>query len=184
MLYNYSGDNMLTIIIIAICLSLDTFSLSLAYGTNNISKKNIMLLSIIVGVFHFIMPIMGYFIGDYLLSIIKVSASIVAAIIFILLGIEMFIGSFKETTEKEIVGLIELLLFGIAVSIDSFSVGVGINVITDNYLLAALLFGIFSFSFTILGSLLGKYLNENLGQISTIVGSIILIVMGIYYLFV
>jgi putative Mn2+ efflux pump MntP len=55
--------NLFIILVIAISLSMDAFSLSLAYGTLDIDKKNIYTLSIIVGIYHFFMPLIGYFVG-------------------------------------------------------------------------------------------------------------------------
>ena len=48
--------NLFLLFIIAISLSMDAFSLSLAYGTLDINKKEIITLSIIVGIYHFFMP--------------------------------------------------------------------------------------------------------------------------------
>ena len=53
----------ITIILIAVSLSMDAFSLALIYGTQAISKKGKILLSIIVGLYHFIMPLIGLSIG-------------------------------------------------------------------------------------------------------------------------
>ena len=47
---------LVSLIILGITLSMDTFSLSTIYGTLGIEKKKQYLLSIIVGLFHFIMP--------------------------------------------------------------------------------------------------------------------------------
>lgn len=41
------------VFLIAISLSMDAFSLSLAYGTFNIRKCSISVLSLIVGIYHF-----------------------------------------------------------------------------------------------------------------------------------
>ena len=46
-------DTILTTLIIGISLSMDTFSLSIIYGTKGITKKNKILLSLIVGTYHF-----------------------------------------------------------------------------------------------------------------------------------
>ena len=51
------------IMIIAVSLSMDAFSLSLAYGTVNLDKKSRLKLSIIVGLYHFFMPLLGNLIG-------------------------------------------------------------------------------------------------------------------------
>ena len=75
---------------IAIGLSMDAFSLALAYGTleNNIKKE--ILLSITVGIFHFFMPLIGPIIGQqFLLQYIN-KANYLVGIIFILLSANSF----------------------------------------------------------------------------------------------
>ena len=54
---------MILVILIGISLSMDAFSLSLAYGTLNIKNRNINLLTLIVGLYHFFMPLIGMFVG-------------------------------------------------------------------------------------------------------------------------
>ena len=56
----------ITTIIIAISLSMDAFSLSIAYGTLNLRKKEIYILSLIVGnffnyIFYFILMLLSLF---------------------------------------------------------------------------------------------------------------------------
>ena len=51
-------------IIVGVSLSMDAFSLALAYGTVGLSNKNKIILSIIVGCFHFFMPLMGLIFGN------------------------------------------------------------------------------------------------------------------------
>ena len=54
----------ITIFLIAVSLSMDAFSLALIYGTQGITKKDKVLLSLIVGIYHFIMPLIGVTIGN------------------------------------------------------------------------------------------------------------------------
>ena len=54
----------LTTILVGISLSMDAFSLSLAYGTINLNKRQKLTLSLIVGAYHFIMPLIGLFFGS------------------------------------------------------------------------------------------------------------------------
>ena len=173
--------NILIIFIIAVSLSMDAFSLSLAYGTLNIEKSYIFNLSIIVGVYHFFMPILGNLFGMKIISLISISSNILVFLVLIIIGIEMIYESFK-TQDIKIMNLFELLLFGFAVSIDSFSVGIGLNVITSNYIIAAFIFSIVSCLFTYLGLIIGKKINILFGKISTVLGGIVLIIMSIFYL--
>lgn len=170
------------VIIIAISLSMDAFSLALAYGTLNLNKKDIYKLSLIVGIYHFFMPLLGLFFGNIILNYIN-NPNILVFIILFIIGIEMIYETFKEEDIKNIVNLKQILLFGLAVSVDSFSVGIGLNVISKNYLYCAFIFSLFSLSFTYLGLILGKKINNVIGKTSTIIGGLVLIVIAFIYLF-
>ena len=69
--------NLFLLFIIAISLSMDAFSLSLAYGTLDINKKEIITLSIIVGIYHFFMPLIGFFLGSKILLVIPVNSNFI-----------------------------------------------------------------------------------------------------------
>lgn len=169
------------VIIIAISLSMDAFSLALAYGTLNLNKKNIYKLSLTVGVYHFIMPLLGLFLGSIILKYIN-NPNIIVFIILFIIGIQMIYETFKEEDIKNIVCFKQMLLFGLAVSVDSFSVGIGLNVINKNYLYCSTIFSLFSLTFTYLGLILGKKINNIIGKTSTIIGGLILIIIAFMYL--
>lgn len=173
---------LIMVMLIAISLSMDAFSLSLAYGTLNLEKKYINLLSIIVGVYHFFMPIIGMWFGSGILSFIKINPNVIVFIVLLIIGIEMIIQSFKNERKVEIMNFFELLMFGFAVSLDSFSVGIGLNSIYDKPLISAIIFSLFAGTFTYLGLIFGKKLSKIFGKISTLIGGSILIIVGLLYL--
>lgn len=173
--------HILIVFTIAVSLSMDAFSLALAYGTLNLSKKDIKLLSIIVGIYHFFMPLLGLFVGKIVLQFVKNPDFIVFLVLFII-GVQMIIESFKKAEEVSYMGLAELLFFGLAVSIDSFSVGIGLTSISDHFILCSLLFSLSSFFFTYLGLRLGKKISSIFGKVSTFFGGIVLIFLGILYI--
>jgi putative Mn2+ efflux pump MntP len=166
---------------IAISLSMDAFSLSLAYGTLDIEEKDIIILSIIIGIFHFFMPLIGIFLGSRILHILPIQPNTVVFIVLSFIGIEMIIDTFKNKEVKKMKKL-ESLLFGFGVSVDSFSVGLGLESITNNYLISSLLFSLSSFIFTYVGLMLGKKINKFVGILSTLIGGLVLIIIGIFYL--
>ncbi len=172
----------ITIIIIAVSLSMDAFSLSLAYGTLNLEKKYIKQLSIIVGIYHFFMPLFGLSIGKTLLKIIPLNPNIIVCIVLTFIGIEMLVDTFKHEEEIKKLNIKEMLLFGLAVSLDSFSVGMGLNAMTNNFLQSVSIFSVSSFIFTYTGLIIGKKINKLVGKISTILGGITLIIIGITYI--
>ena len=171
------------LVIIAISLSMDAFSLSLAYGTLGLDNKSILKLSLVVGVFHFLMPILGMCLGYKVLHILPFKTSLIVSLILFAIGINMCWESFKSTSQKELGTFISFLSFGLAVSLDSFSIGIGIREINDNACLCAFTFFLTSFLFTYLGLILGKKFNHLLGRISILVGGIALMGVAIFYFF-
>lgn len=174
---------MLLILIIAISLSMDAFSLALAYGMYNFTKKEMVTLSIIVGMYHFFMPLLGMNFGNFLFKYIEIKSNLIVSLIFILIGIEMIIDSFKNEEKKKITGYIEMLSFGLAVSIDSFTTGISITSITNKYFISFIIFSITSLIFTYLGLNLGKTISNKIGKVSSIIGAIILLIIGVSYIF-
>ena len=162
---------------------MDAFSLALIYGTQGITKKHKILLSLIVGIYHFIMPLIGVAIGTVITKKILVNPNIIVGIILSLIAIEMIISSFKEEDKKFLLTIPGYLLFGLSVSIDSLTTGIGLSLITQKYIFSSLIFAITSLSFTFFGLNIGDRLNKKYGRISTILGGIILFVLGILYIF-
>lgn len=173
---------LLTLILIAISLSMDAFSLALIYGTQGIEKKDKIILSIIVGIYHFIMPLIGLILGIILTNNITINTNILVGIILSLISIEMIISSFKEKEEKFLLTIPGYLIFGLSVSIDSLTTGIGLPAITNNFFLSSIIFSIISLIFTYLGLNLGNILNKKYGKISTIIGGSILFILGIIYM--
>lgn len=174
--------NIITIIIIAVSLSMDAFSLSLAYGTLNLEKKYIKKLAAIVGIYHFFMPLIGLLTGNALLKVIPIKTNIIVCIVLTFIGLEMIIDTFKNNENIKLMNIKELLLFGFAVSLDSFSVGIGLKALTNNYILCVIIFSISSFIFTYIGLIFGKKINNLIGRISTLLGGLTLIIIGILYI--
>ncbi len=162
---------------------MDAFSLSLIYGTEGIIKKDRYILSLIVGIYHFIMPLIGLIIGTFITSKIVMNINILVGIILSIIALEMIISSFKEKKENFLLSLSGYLLFGLSVSIDSLTAGIGLMAITNIVYLPPLIFSLVSLIFTFLGLNLGNYLNKKFGKISTILGGIILFIIGIFYIF-
>ena len=94
----------------------------------------------------------------------------------------MIIEGIKVKEEVKKLSILEMIMFGLAVSIDSFSVGIGLNNISNNLIMCSSIFSIISFIFTFIGLQLGNKLNQMIGKMSTIIGGIALIIFGIFYL--
>lgn len=165
----------------AVALSLDAFSLSIIYGTIIDNKKIIIKTSIIVGIFHFFMPLLGYLITNLLILNIVSNTNFLSFIIFLILGIEMILNKNEETNLMNLSNLLNILIFALTVSIDSFSIGIAIS--KDSILIPIITFSIVSLIFTYIGLILGNKLKNIFGSITTKIGGLILIILSFYYLF-
>jgi putative Mn2+ efflux pump MntP len=173
----------LSLILIGIGLSMDAFSLALCYGVLNLEKAKIRLLSLIVGSFHFFMPLFGMLFGNILEHYIMLDMRYAVFIIFMILGVEIASSALKKESNFILLNTIGLFLFAFSVSIDSFSAGIGIKFISNNYLLCSLIFSLTSFSFTYGGLVIGGLIGAKSKMISRLIGGCILILFALNYLF-
>jgi len=164
-----------------IALSLDAFSLSIIYGTILNNKKTIITLSLVVGIFHFFMPLLGFTFSNLLITRIIANTNFISFIIFLILGIQMFFNNNNETDLIKLSNFASILLFAFTVSLDSFSVGIAIS--KDSIVLPIITFSITSCLFTYFGLHIGKQLKKVLGNLTTKIGGFILILLSFYYLF-
>lgn len=167
---------------IAIGLSMDAFSLALAYGTNNLPYRKINSLSISVGIFHFLMPILGAIIGNTLLGNFISNANTIVAFVLLLLALEMFL-SRNEEKKGTISNIISVLLFSFTVSIDSLSVGIALGLTKSSIFPPATIFSIISTIFTYIGLILGEKLYTKYDKKAIYLGIIILLGTALSYLF-
>ena len=171
----------LTILLIAISLSMDTFTLSLSYGMLNLKRSTIIKISLTVGIFHFIMPLLGNKLGDIIYKIININENLIIGIIFLILSIELILSLYKKESLKIIDNFIQILFFSFAVSIDSFTVGIALDAIYGNKIFVVTIFMITSSIFTFIGLLFGKKIKELIGKKAEIIGIILLLILSISY---
>lgn len=167
---------------IGISLSIDAFSLSLALGTIIKKKQRIILFPIIVGIFHFIMTSTGNKIGYLLSEIAKLPLKKISGIIFIYLAIETYQNK-NKSEEIKVFSLFKQICVAFLVSIDSILVGLAYGVKREKIILAAIIFLVESSFFTYLGIKIGDKIQKNIDNYSTYFGTIILLLIGGYYLF-
>lgn len=173
-----------TILIMAIALGMDAFSLGIGIGMKGIRLFDILKISVVIGIFHILMPLMGMFMGHYVGSLLGHVATSAGGILLILLGTHMVYSSFRGDAVPSIDHrtLWGLFVFSLSVSIDSFSVGVSLGMFSTDIVLTVLLFGAFGSLMSIAGLLLGRHMGSWAGDYGEAFGGIILLVFGLKFL--
>lgn len=169
----------ITIILVSISISTDAFSMALLYGVLHTTIKHRLILSLMVGTFHFFMPLIGSIIGSKIIAVIHVETHILATTIFFFVGTSLLISKQDGGVSGEKLNLCEMFLFSFAVSLDSLLVGSGGAYIVLNSTVPLFIFFISSFIFTYSGLVLGLKINNKIGRLTTFVGGILLIVVAI-----
>lgn len=170
------------IILLALALSIDASVVSFSYGItfNQNRLKTALLLAIFTGFFQGLMPCIGYFLTTFVKSYIAPYASAIVFTIFVFLGLKFIKEAFdKNKKEPCCIGIICLLLIGIATSIDAFSAGISLLLSGNNILKPAILITVITFINSLLGFKLGGKLKNLPTRNLEIFAGIILIGLGI-----
>jgi putative Mn2+ efflux pump MntP len=174
----------ITIFIMALALGLDAFSLGIGIGMKGIRLLDIFKISMVIGLFHIIMPLMGIFMGQYVSLLLGNVATAAGGCLLILLGSHMVYSSIRgeEATSFDHRSLWGLTIFALSVSIDSFSVGVSLGMFATDILLTVLVFGLFGALLSVAGLLVGRRVNGWVGEYGEAFGGLILLAFGIKFL--
>ncbi len=173
--------------LLGVGLAMDAFSVSMANGLNESKMKKSKMFGIAgtFGIFQAIMPMLGWFLVHSLVSVFSVLEKFIPFIALALLGfigVKMIIDGVKnkEGDEKPIVGMVGLLVQGVATSIDALSVG--LTIAEYNWLMAlvsASIIMVITFIICVVGVLLGKKFGTYLSNKATILGGVILVLIGV-----
>lgn len=174
--------NYLVVILIAISLSMDAFSLALSLGTLSFSLKTRLGLSSLTGAFHFFMPLLGTILGSVFVESLHLDVHMLSFAIFFYIAIVMFKDFKTGETVNFKLSIIGAFIFAFGVSLDSFGVGVALQLTEFEMFASFLTFTFMSFSFTFLGLNLGHRLNSLVGEYSVLLGSIIMMMLALFNL--
>ncbi len=175
--------NIFLLLLIGISLSMDAFSLALSLGTFKIPHSKQLLFTGIVGIFHFVMPLLGMLLGNSVSNLFKINNDYLLSLIFIFIIIEMIIDLRSKEDKEYNLSFFNMIIYAFSVSLDSFTVGIGVRNITSIPLLASLIFCCVSMLFTYSGVWIGNFSYEKLGNISKLIGLIIMIVITLIHIF-
>lgn len=172
-------------ILLGVGLAMDAFSVSLANGMNEPGMKRGRA-AVIAGtfaLFQFAMPMIGWILVTTLLQVFGVLEKAIpwiALFLLLFLGGKMIYEGVKGAAEQEAVGNGTLFLQGVATSIDALSVGL---TIAHYSLLKALGASFIILAVTFVICLLGLHLGKRIGTVlsgkASILGGVILILIGI-----
>lgn len=168
-------------------LAMDAFSVSLANGLNEpcMRRRKMCAVAGVFSVFQAVMPMFGWLCVHTIVNTFQAFEKFIPWIALALLGFiggNMLIEGIKGEEEEEAtsVGIWGLIIQGVATSIDALSVGFTISEYGFFMALACVaIIAIVTFIICIVGLRIGKCCGTRLAGKATILGGVILIVIGI-----
>lgn len=170
-------------VLIALALAIDAFAVAVGAGSyfGNTTPRQKFRLSFHFGLFQFLMPIIGWAAGSEIVNVISDYDHWIACIILSVIGAKMIkeaISGDDNKIENDITRGMSLISLSIATSIDALAVGFSIGIIGGTIILPSIIIGVVAAGMTLIGIKFGEKLSAKFGARITIVGGIVLILIG------
>ncbi|RSL28933.1 hypothetical protein D7Z54_33905 [Salibacterium salarium] len=167
----------------ALALSMDAFSMSLAVAMKKTKHINRVTTAFIVGFFHMLMPFLGLYGGRLIANSFEKLALITGGCLLLVVGLQMVWGGVKNSDDEGGTVIIPrgigVVFFSLLVSLDSFSIGITLGILNTSLIKVLLLFGAFSACLTWIGLTIGGRLQHTFGSFGEIFGGMILLFFGL-----
>ena len=170
------------LILIAVSLSMDAFAVSICKGLSvrKVSLQHAMICGVWFGGFQFLMPALGYFLGDRFAALLTKFGPWIAFVLLALIGANMIKESFGGDEQlDDDYSAKAMLPLAVATSIDAFAVGVGFAAMEANIVVAALLIGCTTFTLSVIGVKVGAVFGDKYRAVSERIGGLVLILIGL-----
>ena len=183
--------SLIELFLIAVGLSMDAFAVSICKGLGmaRLNMKQGAVIALFFGGFQAIMPLIGWALGSQFASFVTPIDHWIAFILLAFIGGKMLWDAFHEDGEDDAeaadkkLDLRELLMLAIATSIDALAVGISFAFLQVDIVPAVSFIGVVTFVLSFAGVAIGHQFGSRWEKPSTIVGGIVLILIGFKVLF-
>ncbi len=179
--------SIITIVLLAIGLAMDCFAVSVCKGLTSphgYVPRYIkpMLMALLFGLFHAGMPLIGYFAGSLFASFFERFAPWIALLLLGFIGGKMIYDSLKEDNDETHLAdfsFLGLLSLAFATSMDTLATGVIFIPHSEVLWIAVGIIAATCFLFSMTGFVIGHLVGARLRMNVTILGGVILILIGV-----
>ena len=169
------------LLLIAVGLSMDAFAVSICKGLSvqKVKPKHAACVALYFGGFQALMPLIGYFLGSSLKTLIEAYDHWIAFVLLALIGANMIREAFsEEETQNDSFSFRTMFMMAIATSIDALAVGITFAFLVERIVPAVCLIGVITFLFSAAGVKLGNVFGTKYKSKAEFAGGVILILLG------
>lgn len=174
----------ISIISLAVALSMDAFAVSICkgLGSHSSSVRTAIACGIWFGAFQALMTAIGYFAGNAFAAYIEAFDHWIAFALLALIGANMVREALKgdDSCEDASIAVKAMLPLAVATSIDALAAGVSLAMSSDVQIwISIAIIGVTTFALSIIGAKFGTLFGAKFERNAQIAGGIVLILIGI-----
>lgn len=166
---------------------MDAFAVSVCKGLSmkSFNNKKMLIIGCYFGFFQFIMPVIGYYIGNSFGKIVENIDHWIAFFLLGAIGLNMIKESFSSDKEKinDKLDFYTMIVLAIATSIDALAVGVTFAFYNTKIFLSAIMIGTITFFLSCIGVKIGFKFGSFLKNKAEFLGGTLLLFIGLKILF-
>ena len=175
----------LTLLMLSIAMSADAFAASVAQGSQleRVRLTEALRVGLVFGLAEAACPLLGWALGHTARPFVEGWSHWLTLGILSAIGVYLIVDAIRSTSARRIKmpagnSLLVLVAISLAISLDSFALGMSLAFVNVNIFVAALTLGLPTVLVSIVGTLLGKAIKQMVGQGAQILGGVILIFVG------
>lgn len=188
----------------AIGVSMDAFSVSICkgLGMRRVNFVQAAVIGLVFGGFQAVMPLIGFAVvfgfqdTQEFQTAITQNAPLVTLVLLGFIGVKMIVDACRGKSDDDVarakklsdegkgdvkLNILELLMLGLATSIDALMVGFAFAVIQADVILTVVVIGLTTFCFSFVGVFIGHFFSARWEKIASIAGGVILILIGLRF---
>ena len=188
----------------AVGVSMDAFSVSVCkgLGMKRVNFVQAAIIGLVFGGFQAAMPLIGFLVvfgfqdTEEFQNAITQNAPLVTLVLLGFIGVKMIIDAVRGKSNDDVaraqklndegrgetkLNIIELLMLGLATSIDALMVGFAFAVIQADVILTITVIGLTTFVFSFAGVFIGHFFSAKWEKPASIVGGAVLILIGLRF---
>ena len=176
---------MLALLLVAVSLGLSNFAAAIGIGVAGVNAGTRLRVGLIFGIFETGMPLLGLLLGRSLAHALGHVAHWIGAGLLIATGGYAVVQAVRSRVEEQRKPALagrrtgQLLVTGIALSIDNLAVGFALGTYHVGLAVAAITIGVVSVTMSLLGLELGDRLGTRTGERGELLGGLVLMAVGV-----
>ncbi|MCI8340487.1 MAG: manganese efflux pump MntP family protein [Eggerthellaceae bacterium] len=175
------------LLVIAVGLSMDAFAVSVGKGLcmRQVRWGQALAIALCFGLFQAAMPLVGWALGTQFSQYVEPVDHWVAFGLLGVIGAKMVWDGLHEQpddacpADEQALPVAELLMLGVATSIDAFAVGCTFAFLSVDIVVAVAVIGVVTFVLSLVGVALGHQVGSRYNKAATIAGGVVLVLIGL-----